>query len=79
MLALLRSDPAVVPGPGCQLGAAVCGDSQYVDCDATYEDLVYMFDDRGIAHSTCLDDFEPFFTSALDTIELTCDEFTPVG
>lgn len=79
MLGLFRSDPAVVPGPACQLGAGTCGSGGFTNCDTTYEDLVYLFDDRGIANSICIDDFGPFFTSALDTIELTCDDFTPVG
>ena len=80
VLALLRNEPSEVPGPGCQLGASTCGDQGgWSDCHTTYDDFVDMFGDRGFMHSICIDDYEPFFSSTLDTIELACDEFEPAA
>jgi hypothetical protein len=79
MLGLFRADPDQLEGPACMAGAATCGDGGFLSCHSSYPDLVSLFGDRGFAHSICVDDYEPFFSSALDAIETTCDEFEPAG
>jgi hypothetical protein len=79
VLALLRNEPDVVPGPACQLGATTCAAGGFFPCKTNYDEFVSMFGERGFMHSICIDDYTPFFASALDAIELTCDEFTPEG
>jgi hypothetical protein len=44
-----------------------------------YKDFVEMFDERGFHQSICTEDYAEFFFSSLDTIEVVCDEFEPVG
>ena len=79
VLALLRNEPDSVPGPGCQAGTLTCGSGGFLTCDSNYDEFVRLFGDHGFMHSICIDDYTPFFSSALDTIELTCDEFEPEG
>lgn len=78
VLGLFRGDPAEVEGPACQAGAAICGES-FLSCDSAYPEFVAMFGERGFVHSICVDDYDPFFSTALASIATTCEEFEPEG
>ena len=40
-------------------------------------EFITMFGPRGIVGSVCAPDYAPFFTSAVDVVDTTCDEYIP--
>jgi hypothetical protein len=41
--------------------------------------FVQMFGDKGVLGSVCAPNYGPFFVDAVSVIDVTCDEFEPVG